>query len=127
MNERDLERQVKELAKLFDYKYYHTWRSIHSPAGFPDCALARLPPAPPRLIFAELKSDHGKLSPEQIEWLNLLAGCRGTEVYLWKPADFEEIAEILRCNSIREIPRPKSKWSTCPVPGVSQRTVKEVR
>ncbi len=99
ITEKQFEHQVKGLAKLFQWKYYHTWRSIHSPAGFPDCVLVR----PPRLIFAELKSMKGVVSPEQQVWITILSECRfsevnpiGIEVYLWRPADFEKIADILK-------------------------------
>lgn len=91
VTEKEFQSQIKDLARLFGWKYYHTWRSIHSPAGFPDCVLAK----PPRLIFAELKSEKGKTSQEQDEWLNILAEC-GQEVYLWKPRDVDRIIEILR-------------------------------
>ena len=89
--EKQLEQQVKELAKLFNWKYYHTWRSIHSPAGFPDCVLVR----PPRLIFAELKSDKGLVSDKQQEWLDELNQVPYIEVFVWRPDDFEEIVECL--------------------------------
>ena len=46
ITEKQLESQVKDLAKVFGYIYYHTWRSFHSPAGFPDCVLVRLEPEP---------------------------------------------------------------------------------
>lgn len=105
ITEKQFEAQVKDLAFLFGWKYYHTWRSIHSPAGFPDVVMVR----PPRLIFAELKSEKGKLSPAQKEWLDLLTKCDKyefhsaqerllptIEVYLWRPHDIEEIAGILR-------------------------------
>lgn len=105
-SEKTLEGWVKELAKLFGYKYYHTWRSFHSPAGFPDDILAR----PPRLIFAELKSDKGELTPEQEAWLDLLAACPGAEVYLWRPDDFEDISDILMCHSLEEVPASKTRW-----------------
>lgn len=99
ITERDFEGQIRDLAKLFGWKYYHTWRSIHSPAGFPDCVFVR----PPRLIFAELKSEKGQVSEKQQEWLDALY-CVSTlgrnnyvpEVYLWHPSQIEEIAEILR-------------------------------
>jgi hypothetical protein len=45
------------------------------------------------LIFAELKLDNGKASPEQLVWLKALAPY--AEVYLWRPADLSSIAERL--------------------------------
>lgn len=94
ISEKAFESQVKDLAKIFHWKYYHTWRSIHSPAGFPDCVLVSVERQ--RIIFAELKSEAGQPTPEQYEWLVELteAGCK--EVYLWRPSDFDDIAEILR-------------------------------
>lgn len=98
ITEKQFERQVKELAKMFGWLYYHTWRSIHSPAGFPDCVMVR----GSRLIFAELKSEKGKVSPAQEEWLDALIGVakqtnfQEIQVYQWRPHMFDEIAEILR-------------------------------
>lgn len=100
ISEKEFEGQVKELALRFGWRYYHTWRSIHSPAGFPDCVLVR----PPRLVFAELKSEVGEVSPAQEEWLADLREIEfawdnpdsPVEVYLWRPSDFEQIAEVLR-------------------------------
>ena len=82
LTERDFSQQVIELARLRGWKVYHTWSSIHSPAGFPDLVLTRKG----RLIFAELKSDKGKLTPAQEEWL---ASLRETaaRVYEWRPTD----------------------------------------
>ncbi len=65
ITEKAFESQVKSLAKIFGWRYYHTWRSFHSPAGFPDVVMVR----PPRLVFAELKSEKGKTTPEQEGWL----------------------------------------------------------
>lgn len=90
ITEKELESQVRDLAELFGWKYYHTWRSIHSPAGFPDCVMVR----ENRIIFAELKSEKGKTSEQQFKWLEAL-GRTKTEVYLWKPSDFDKIVEIL--------------------------------
>lgn len=90
ITEKQFEAQVKDLAKIFGWKYYHTWRSIHSPAGFPDCVFVR-----ERVVFAELKTDTGQPSLEQYEWLATLADA-GQESYLWRPDDIEEIAEVLR-------------------------------
>ena len=47
------------------------------------------------MIFAELKSNTGRLSKEQGDWLEDLAGA-GVESYLWRPKDWDDIVEILR-------------------------------
>ncbi len=97
MSEEAFETQVKDLAAWGGWLYYHTHRSQYSPAGFPDCVLAR----PPRLIFAELKSEKGKVSPDQQLWLDILARCPRIEVYLWSPSGLEEIKGVLLCTSKR--------------------------
>lgn len=105
LTEKQFERQIKELATQYlGYEYYHTHRSQFSPAGWPDCVLARLEPIP-RLIIAELKTDDLSTSQpsfEQYAWLYLLQhlgqphGTMGFECYLWRPNDFDEIVECLR-------------------------------
>ncbi len=103
MAEKDFENTIKEMALMFGWSYYHTWRSFHSPEGWPDCVFARLEPEP-RLIIAELKTDNIKISQpsfEQYSWLYLLQQLPApVECYLWRPADMEpnggEILEILR-------------------------------
>ena len=94
VTEKEFESQIKDMAKLFGWLYYHTWRSIHSPAGFPDVVMAR----PPRIIFVELKSFKGKVSGKQSEWLETLGQCPNVEVFLWRAEEesIEEIAEILK-------------------------------
>ena len=91
ITEKAFESQVKDLARLFGWKYYHTWRSFHSPVGFPDCVMIRLS----RIIFAELKSEKGKVMPKQQEWLDALEATGKVEVYLWRPSDFDEIVKVL--------------------------------
>lgn len=93
VTERDLREQIRDLCKLFGWKMYFSWTSIHSPRGFPDLVLAN--PEQKRVIFAELKTEKGKVTDYQQEWLDTLAEC-GAEVYVWRPGDIEEIAEILR-------------------------------
>ena len=88
MKESDFQKQVIDLAHVFGWKIAHFrpamtekgWRTAVSGdgKGFPDCVLVK----PPRVIFAELKTDIGKISPAQAEWLNLLSACPGVEVYL---------------------------------------------
>lgn len=69
---------------------YHTHRSQHSPAGFPDLCLVR----DGRLIFAELKRQAAKHkpTPAQVAWLDALddvavRAAAAVTVYLWRPLD----------------------------------------
>jgi hypothetical protein len=48
------------------------------------------------LVFAELKSERGKLKPEQEAWLEALRQVPGVEVHVWRPSDMDAIAEVLR-------------------------------
>lgn len=93
ITEKEWESQVKDLAKRGGWKYYHTWRSIHSPAGFPDCVMTK----EGRTIIAELKTDKrkSKLSAEQARWLWELRKTPGLEVFVWRPRHFMKVAKIL--------------------------------
>ena len=105
------QQQLVQLAELYGWRSYHTHDSRRSQRGFPDLVLVR----GPELIFAELKTDTGRIKPEQLEWIDALglvstnyrhavellaeevadgdpdpsAGC--VDVYLWRPADFDEL------------------------------------
>ena len=91
MKERDFQEWLRQLARMFGWRYYHTHRSDHSAAGFPDVVMVR----GPRLIFAELKVGKGTLSDGQREWMEALRRVEGAETYLWYPNQRAEIEEIL--------------------------------
>jgi hypothetical protein len=82
--------QILHLVKLYGWNRYFTWKSINSPAGFPDLVMVK----GKRLIFAELKTLTGVLSAEQYFWLADLMET-GAEVYLWTPDQWDEIQEVL--------------------------------
>ncbi len=94
----------KGLAPMLGWRLcYHTLRSKGSQSGFPDRVLVR-----ERVIFAELKREKGIVSANQTEWLNGLA-LAGAEVYLWRPSDLDEIAQILSKRARPET-RPSCAW-----------------
>lgn len=107
------------IALALGWRGYHTHRSQHSPAGFPDLTLVRRG----RLVFAELKRQAAKYqpTPEQEAWLEDLgevAAAAVTQVeaanpdrwpgnlaadvlvrvYLWRPLDLLDgtIEAVLR-------------------------------
>lgn len=96
--------QILELAALNGWTAFHIpdalFKALHAQgrakgyqmpqAGFPDTVLVR----PPRLVFAELKSESGSLTNAQKIWLELLRACH-VEVYCWKPRDWDVAKETL--------------------------------
>ena len=72
---------------------YRTAGSGSMAMGWPDLILAR--PRDCRIIAAELKRDGAKTSPDQDRVLEVLAAS-GLEVYVWRPADLDEITRVLR-------------------------------
>lgn len=91
ITEKAFQRQIMDYAKLRGWKVLHVLRMRGSEAGWPDLSLVR----PPRFLAVELKSEHGRPTPAQLEWLEALSGC-GVETHLWKPSDWREIEEALR-------------------------------
>jgi hypothetical protein len=74
--------QVVQLAKLRNWLCYHTHDSRHSARGFPDLVLVR--PRTGGLLVAELKTDGGRLTPEQSAWLDAFAAA-GVAAHVWRP------------------------------------------
>src|SRR5262245_6879727 len=68
------------------------WRTaIQGDPGFPDFVAIRNG----RLVIAELKSDTGKTTSDQRVWLSAFRDVPGVETYLWRPASWNEIVEVL--------------------------------
>jgi hypothetical protein len=91
LRERDWQTRVVDYARLRGWRSYHTHDSRRSVPGFPDLVLVRRG----RCLFAELKSDTGRVSQAQHEWLADLADVPGLEVHLWRPGDWLIVMEVL--------------------------------
>jgi len=90
--EKHFQRRVVQLATLDRWVVWHTLDSTGTRAGELDLRMIR----PPRVIFAELKSQHGRVRLEQAQTIALLEHCPGVEAYLWRPSDWQQIVEVLR-------------------------------
>jgi len=87
MTEKDLQAKVRRVATVNGWRAFCWWSSQHSPAGWPDLVLVReVNESQARLIFVELKSEKGKVGPEQEEAHRLLR-LTGHAVYVWRPSD----------------------------------------
>ena len=90
--ERNWQRHIVEMATGLGWSLiYHTFESRGSQRGYPDLHMVRVP----RSIFVELKTNKGRIRPDQQVWLDALQAC-GQEAYLWRPRDEDEAMEILR-------------------------------
>ena len=92
ISEADLTSAFLQLADLYQWHLrYHTLDSRRNAAGFPDWVIIR----PPRVLFVELKSSTGRVSPEQKFFHDQLAQCPGVETYIWRPQDRDEMERVL--------------------------------
>ena len=93
LTEKDFLAMVRRLATLNGWLCYHAHDSRRSPAGFPDLLL--LHPEMGAALAAELKTDTGRLTPDQERWLTAFRKC-GIGGGLWRPRDFDLIELALR-------------------------------
>ena len=95
LTESEFQRQVTDLARMTGWRCNHTrrtigkgsrWVTATSVTGWPDLFLYR----PGEHMAVELKTDTGKLTPEQVAVLGDLAAS-GVETHVWRPSDWDEI------------------------------------
>jgi hypothetical protein len=91
ITEAEFQRQVIDLAHIYHWLVYHPMLSKWSERGWPDLSMVR----GDRMIFAELKREKGVLTKDQVKWLVLLEHTCA-EVYVWRPSNIEQIAEVLK-------------------------------
>jgi len=92
LTEKEFGRQVDDYATLCGWLFYRTWLPIHSPAGFPDRFLVRNGAA----VALELKSEKGKATDAQLEWIAALNAVPGIVARVVKPSDWPWIEAALR-------------------------------
>jgi len=97
LSEADFQQRIIDLAQFRGWHVYHArpartekgWRTPgQGNHGLPDLVLARSG----AVILAELKSAKGKPTIDQLSWL----AAAGPHGYLWRPADWPAIVEVLR-------------------------------
>lgn len=91
VSESAFQETVVRVMTVMGWRHYHTHDSRRSSRGFPDLVAVRAP----RVIFAELKAQDGRVSGDQAGWMAALGHCPGVEAYVWRPGDWDEIIRIL--------------------------------
>lgn len=101
MTEAEFQSQVIDLARLFRWRVVafrpartaKGWRTpVQGDAGFPDLVLAGTRSGVTRTLFVELKTDRGRLRPEQQAW----AAALGPYWRCWRPVMWPDIVRELR-------------------------------
>lgn len=82
MSETQLLEHIRSACRKLGLKCYHTHNSKHSERGFPDLVILGNP-----VLFRELKSSTGKVTPDQQAWLDELRE-KGQDAGVWRPADW---------------------------------------
>lgn len=98
ITEKDWQNTVTVLLTAYGWRWWHgadnrpglNGRVQNIKAGLPDIIAAR----GDRLIFAELKRETGKTTPEQDIALTAL-GAAGAETYVWRPRDISVVRKVL--------------------------------
>lgn len=113
MSERELQNALVQLCRGLGWPHFYVRcvaqkqgaklnAAFVGPAGFPDLVL--LDPHRKRLMFVELKTETGRLRPEQVAWLELLSEVKETSCFLVRPDDVSEfLSAITACQDLCEL------------------------
>lgn len=110
-NEKQFQQAVNDLCDVFGLLYYHVYDSRRSTSGFPDLVIVGT-----EVIYAELKTERGVISPAQAHWLATLRAA-GQRAYVWRPEDWTSRKIEAELRSIRSASARPS-----PAPSVRQRS-----
>jgi VRR-NUC domain len=106
ITEKQFQKQIIQFARMHGWRIAHfrpaqnskgQWRTpvTADGKGFPDLVLVR----GVYLIFAELKTDKGRLQPEQKQWLEALdtvgITANAVKAVVWRPENWNEIERVL--------------------------------
>ena len=109
-SEADFQKTLIDLLHCYGYRVAHFrpaktdkgWRTPVSAdgSGWPDLFVVH--PDSGNAFAVECKSDTGKLSPEQENWIEWLRAC-GIRTFVWMPKMWPEIGEIVKAWQRKEV------------------------
>lgn len=92
IKEKEFLQLVKDAARVHGWLTYHNLDARGSDPGFPDLVLVR----PPVVLFVELKTERGRVRPEQQTWIDKLKLCRRVDADVVRPHHWPELVKVLR-------------------------------
>lgn len=101
LSEAVFQTRVVELARWLRLRVFHSGDSRRDLcAGFPDLVIV----GPEGTVFVELKTNTGRVRPEQTTWLHALEHA-GQNTFVWRPRDWAAINRALHALAGRPCPR----------------------
>lgn len=91
MTEADYQKRITDLCDWLGLRWFHSGDSRRdSCAGYPDLTIV----GPGGLIFAELKTERGRVTDDQFDWLGALSAHQPALV--WRPSDWPLVEATLK-------------------------------
>ena len=87
LTEKALQAAVVEAARLLGWRHFHPFNSRRSVFGWPDLVLVHT--GQRRILYRELKTDVGRPTPAQREWLKALSDA-GADAGIWRCRDWAD-------------------------------------
>ena len=94
MTEADLQQLLTDAAELNGWLVFHDNDSRRNAAGFPDLVLVHGRYG--RVLFLELKSEIGRVKPEQHVWMDALSRCDTIASAIIRPEHADLVIEYLQ-------------------------------
>ena len=92
MTEAALQQLLTDAAELNGWLVFHDNDSRRNAAGFPDLVLVK----PPRVLFLELKSETGRVRPEQHVWMDALSRTHTVSSAIIRPHHVDQVIAYLQ-------------------------------
>lgn len=99
LTEAAYQRRITDLANLLGLRWHHETDSRRSKAGYPDLTIA----GPCGVAWLEVKTDTGRIKPEQQAWLDTLADA-GQVALIVRPRHWDDVKALLGALAGRNVP-----------------------
>jgi hypothetical protein len=99
ITEKAFQATIVQAARYAGWRVYWVWNSMHSPKGWPDVVCLK----DGRILIYEVKTEQGRIRPEQLECLALLQAA-GIPARIVRPSDFDSVfAELQDAGNGEEV------------------------
>lgn len=102
LTEAEFQQQITDYCDWLHLTWHHETDSRKSKKGFPDLVIVGIG----GVAFLELKSEKGKVRPDQQEWIDALKMAQGGHVaYIVRPSQWEGVRHMLHRLAGKPLPR----------------------